>query len=122
MYNGYPGSEGPGPNQDCCQQQQEQQAAFSKHSFQSAEGDLDALRQEDKNRRRAQAKMEAAERLATALARKEQVKAAVGAMQLPNNPLDQIIDMLGGPDQIAEMTGAISGLSTYESCIGIEVQ
>lgn len=51
--------------------------------------------------------MEAAERLATALARKEQVKAAVGAMQLPNNPLDQIIDMLGGPDQIAEMTGAL---------------
>lgn len=38
--------------------------------------------------------------------RKDQVMQAVAAMELPNNPLDSLIDLLGGTSAVAEMTGA----------------
>jgi hypothetical protein len=41
--------------------------------------------------------------------RKDQVLQAVAAMELPNNPLDSLIDLLGGTSAVAEMTGASRG-------------
>jgi hypothetical protein len=40
--------------------------------------------------------------------RKDQVLQAVAAMELPNNPLDSLIDLLGGTSAVAEMTGALT--------------
>ncbi|KAB2636953.1 protein strawberry notch [Pyrus ussuriensis x Pyrus communis] len=40
-----------------------------------------------------------------ALARKLNILEIVRSLDLPNNPLDDIIDQLGGPDNVAEMTG-----------------
>ena len=34
-----------------------------------------------------------------------QVRKAIAVLGLPANPLDSLIDLLGGPDQVAEMTG-----------------
>jgi DNA invertase Pin-like site-specific DNA recombinase len=48
------------------------------------------------------------ERHRTAMERKEQVKLVIAGLDLPNNPLDQLIDLLGGPNKVAEMTGARS--------------
>uniref|UniRef100_A0A0C3TLL1 Strawberry notch AAA domain-containing protein n=1 Tax=Guillardia theta (strain CCMP2712) TaxID=905079 RepID=A0A0C3TLL1_GUITC len=36
---------------------------------------------------------------------KEQILERIDALQLPINPLDEIIDLLGGPKRVAEMTG-----------------
>ncbi len=51
-----------------------------------------------------------------AKARKEQVLRAVAAMELPNNPLDSLIDLLGGPVAVAEMTGAPDSAAAARHC------
>lgn len=40
-----------------------------------------------------------------ALERKTKILEIIRSLDLPNNPLDDIIDQLGGPDKVAEMTG-----------------
>ncbi|XP_062093056.1 protein FORGETTER 1 [Humulus lupulus] len=44
-------------------------------------------------------------RYEAALERKSKILEIIRSMNLPNNPLDDIIDQLGGPDKVAEMTG-----------------
>ncbi|CAI5485719.1 unnamed protein product, partial [Closterium sp. Naga37s-1] len=41
----------------------------------------------------------------TAVARKAEIMEAIRKLPLPNNPLDELIDKLGGPEAVAEMTG-----------------
>ncbi|XP_057765219.1 protein FORGETTER 1 [Salvia miltiorrhiza] len=40
-----------------------------------------------------------------ALERKMQILEIIRSLDLPNNPLDDIVDQLGGPDKVAEITG-----------------
>ncbi|XP_043807578.1 protein FORGETTER 1 isoform X2 [Manihot esculenta] len=44
-------------------------------------------------------------RYEAALERKSKILDIIRSLDLPNNPLDDIIDQLGGPDKVAEMTG-----------------
>ncbi|PIA37650.1 hypothetical protein AQUCO_03000300v1 [Aquilegia coerulea] len=44
-------------------------------------------------------------RYEAAVERKAKILEIIRSLALPNNPLDDIIDQLGGPDNIAEMTG-----------------
>ncbi|KAL9146939.1 hypothetical protein ABFS82_13G142200 [Erythranthe guttata] len=44
-------------------------------------------------------------RYESALERKLKILEIIRALDLPNNPLDDIIDQLGGPDNVAEITG-----------------
>ncbi|XP_011014354.1 PREDICTED: protein strawberry notch isoform X2 [Populus euphratica] len=49
--------------------------------------------------------VELTKRYETALERKSKILEIIRSLDLPNNPLDDIIDQLGGPDKISEMTG-----------------
>ncbi|KAF5728143.1 protein strawberry notch 1 [Tripterygium wilfordii] len=48
---------------------------------------------------------ELTKRYEAALERKTKILDIIRSLDLPNNPLDDIIDQLGGPDRVAEMTG-----------------
>ncbi|XP_074301676.1 protein FORGETTER 1-like isoform X1 [Silene latifolia] len=50
-----------------------------------------------------------------AIGRKMKILEIVQSMDLPNNPLDDIIDQLGGPDNVAEITGR-RGMLVRASC------
>ncbi|XP_062012152.1 protein FORGETTER 1 [Rosa rugosa] len=55
--------------------------------------------------RREQYIAELKKRYEAALERKSKILGIIRSLDLPNNPLDDIIDQLGGPDKVAEMTG-----------------
>ncbi|KAM3213142.1 hypothetical protein ACQJBY_065881 [Aegilops geniculata] len=48
---------------------------------------------------------ELSKRYDSAVDRKSKILEIIRALDLPNNPLDDIIDQLGGPDNVAEITG-----------------
>ncbi|KAM7250787.1 hypothetical protein ACFE04_022670 [Oxalis oulophora] len=48
---------------------------------------------------------EMTKRYEAALERKSKILDIIRSLDLPNNPLDDIIDQLGGPENVAEMTG-----------------
>ncbi|KAJ3693490.1 hypothetical protein LUZ60_008970 [Juncus effusus] len=48
---------------------------------------------------------EVSERFESAIERKRKILDLIRSLDLPNNPLDDLIDQLGGPENVAEITG-----------------
>ena len=46
-------------------------------------------------------------RYESAIERKSKILEIIRSLDLPNNPLDDIIDQLGGPNNVAEMAGRL---------------
>ncbi|KAK0597074.1 hypothetical protein LWI29_021592 [Acer saccharum] len=61
-------------------------------------------------------------RYEAALERKSKILDIIRTLDLPNNPLDDIIDQLGGPDKVAEMTGRRGMLVRASSGKGVTYQ
>ncbi|KAF8036651.1 hypothetical protein BT93_C2393 [Corymbia citriodora subsp. variegata] len=61
-------------------------------------------------------------RYEAALERKAKILEIIRTLDLPNNPLDDIIDQLGGPDKVAEMTGRRGMLVRASSGKGVTYQ
>ncbi|OMO68935.1 Protein strawberry notch-like protein [Corchorus capsularis] len=57
-----------------------------------------------------------------ALQRKSKILDIIRSLDLPNNPLDDIIDQLGGPDKVAEITGRRGMLVRASSGKGVTYQ
>lgn len=58
---------------------------------------------------------ELTKRYEAAVERKMRILETIRSLDLPNNPLDDIIDQLGGPDNVAEITGR-RGMLVRASC------
>ncbi|XP_057949637.1 protein FORGETTER 1 [Malania oleifera] len=61
-------------------------------------------------------------RYEAAMERKLKILEIIRSLDLPNNPLDDIIDQLGGPDKVAEMTGRRGMLVRASSGKGVTYQ
>ncbi|KAL5978725.1 udp-glycosyltransferase [Asimina triloba] len=61
-------------------------------------------------------------RYEAAMERKTKILEIIRSLDLPNNPLDDIIDQLGGPDNVAEMTGRRGMLVRASSGKGVVYQ
>ncbi|KAL9409990.1 hypothetical protein AB3S75_046071 [Citrus x aurantiifolia] len=61
-------------------------------------------------------------RYEAALERKSKILDIIRSMDFPNNPLDDIVDQLGGPDKVAEMTGRRGMLVRASSGKGVTYQ
>ncbi|XP_039030219.1 protein FORGETTER 1-like [Hibiscus syriacus] len=57
-----------------------------------------------------------------ALQRKSKILDIIRSLDLPNNPLDDFIDQIGGPDKVAEMTGRRGMLVRASSGKGVTYQ